>query len=1386
MRRRFVPTTESLEQRLVLDVSAPAILQVFDSTYFNIEDRAADIFAAGYGGIWIPPTGRADSGNFSVGYDVFNRFDLGSPGAPTLYGTETGLKTTVDVLHNAGVNVYVDFVLNHNGFSDAGTPGFVDAGGYPGFAVTLGFDVDGDFHGAFDSGDINGRLAGLIDIAQEKNYQFIRQPVDPSDPNNIPAGTVNNVADPNNARFYPDRELTPIMLFNPLTGQSDIPVYPFNTNDPLQGDPVMENALGLLMRNAQWLVQEIGVDGFRLDAAKHFDNFVMEYFDQAVYRSVLDPLLDGSTQQVFSFSEVFDGDKAFQQTKIRKDINPADPGRIGGNRDVLDFPLFFAMQANLTGNGFANDWRNIKNASQDIQDDGLANNGSQGVAFAVSHDNQGPELSNIAHAYILMRPGNAIVYFNAEEFGQGRDFPKDGRGDALGGQFGDAIPTLVNIRNTHGRGDYIDRTPGGDEKEMLIFERSASSLVVLSNRMDAGFDSRTIQTNFLPGTPLVELTGNAANPVIDPFNDFPEVLVVNGDGTVNLRVPRNVAPDGTQHNSGYLIYGPAGPQGTLSLSNVTTTLAPETPTPETNGTARLSEIGVISSDSFDVTLATSVVNHLGSIRDQFADGDNALLRLDGGIDLNGNAAVDFTAPGNVSYGFEQFTTVHQPGYFEADGNGLFVQTIDTTQLSEGEHFLEVQAYRHREPGEGDTIYTPFRKTIYIDRLAPISEVAGFDPIVPGINENRQLRIQSVDLTANSVHTFLDLPASLTDAEILAMLSSGSQTDMIDRNLFSRNYSGVTSGNHVATVVTYEVTGNYSIQRIPGLNVSSIFGAGLGDLDFDGDVDIADINLFETVYQANGSQFNPAGDFNADGLISIADLPLFHQFLLNSGAAASSLDAFDAMVISNAPVDYGDAPASYPTLQAAAGAHHILTVGPYLGLLADSDPDGQPNPAATGDDISGTDDEDGIVLPPTITPGTTATISVSASAAGLLNAFIDLNHDGDFFDSGEQFTHDLALTTGTNNIDLTVPVDAVPGTTVMRFRFGSYPDVGPTGLASDGEVEDTTVLVSGLPDLIATRFNAVTDHVLNARTDVEFRISNIGGSDAPTFQTHLVWSPNQIAGDSDDVVIAGTSETFVGLAAGADVSRTISVQLDAATLFAYAATQTAAGLSVGTVSSETSWLLLVIDTQNEVTEISEANNSNRGHLIDGDDITYFPWDGNGNGVIEPQEALAAIHAIGLNSPASDFDGNGVVTPLEALSSIQRIGYQVNNAVIGDAPPSTAQVVTAPAFPDSSISVDEPQVPVAAIFLPRAVPALVAGPPKQQNVTVIETASASPVEAGILWANPMQEKRADLFAWFETDRDVPSTVGFLSAVPTEHDWKDVEKTDWRETDWISVFV
>ena len=106
-----------------------------------------------------------------------------------------------------------------------------------------------------------------------------------------------------------------------------------------------------------------------------------------------------------------------------------------------------------------------------------------------------PYLKNVAYAYTLMMPGNAIVYLNAKQFGNNRSFPSNGRDDALGGYYGDTITKLVDIRNTHGRGNFQERwlddafNPNGFSN-IYVYERENSAIVGLNSRFDAGYDER--------------------------------------------------------------------------------------------------------------------------------------------------------------------------------------------------------------------------------------------------------------------------------------------------------------------------------------------------------------------------------------------------------------------------------------------------------------------------------------------------------------------------------------------------------------------------------------------------------------------------------------------------------------------------------------------------------------------------------------------------------------------------------------------------------------------------------------------------------------------------------------------------------------------------------
>ncbi len=318
------------------NVSQPVILQDFDSSYLSIENKMPDIFQSGYGAVYLPPPGYSidkDSNGVpnSVGYDVYNRFDLGTAAQPTTYGTQAELQSVIQGVHSFGGKAYVDLLWNDTAPMNNNTSGFAASGGYPGLAVvlqdtnpsapgynTLGYNETGttggatytdngttyhyvgDFHDPTEPANgIDGTVAGLDDIAQEENNQLIRQPTTAGNPQNIPAGTtpwngyLANVPTASNAQYYPDLSLTPKTVYDAALNQN-FTIYPYSTSNPMAGTPVAENATGYLMRYTQWMIQEMGVDGFRIDAALNMPTGVLNDYDAAVYDESNRTLLNGA------------------------------------------------------------------------------------------------------------------------------------------------------------------------------------------------------------------------------------------------------------------------------------------------------------------------------------------------------------------------------------------------------------------------------------------------------------------------------------------------------------------------------------------------------------------------------------------------------------------------------------------------------------------------------------------------------------------------------------------------------------------------------------------------------------------------------------------------------------------------------------------------------------------------------------------------------------------------------------------------------------------------------------------------------------------------------------------------------------------------------------
>jgi hypothetical protein len=161
-------------------------------------------------------------------------------------------------------------------------------------------------------------------------------------------------------------------------------------------------------------------------------------------------------------------------------------------------------------------------------------------------------------------------------------------------------------------------------------------------------------------------------------------------------------------------------------------------------------------------------------------------------------------------------------------------------------------------------------------------------------------------------------------------------------------------------------------------------------------------------------------------------------------------------------DFGDLPSRYATRLAHNGARHIIGTL-RMGTNLDADGDGLASTGGNGDDSdSDGDDEDGVTIP-TLTAGSTASVTVNSSGTGRINAFFDWNNDNDFLDAGEAIT-EMSVAAGNNTLNVPVPAAAVAGTQIgARFRLSTAGALTATGGAVDGEVEDYLVTVPATRD-----------------------------------------------------------------------------------------------------------------------------------------------------------------------------------------------------------------------------------------------------------------------------------------------------------------------------------
>ena len=124
------------------NVRAEAMLQLFNTSWKDLAAKMPELAEAGYTSLWLPPPTKG-SGGLSVGYDLWDPFDLGSKdqrnSVSTRYGTEAELLHMMEVAHRFGIRVYFDNIMNHRAFDVPGYNENTPIDTYPGM-------VPEDFH----------------------------------------------------------------------------------------------------------------------------------------------------------------------------------------------------------------------------------------------------------------------------------------------------------------------------------------------------------------------------------------------------------------------------------------------------------------------------------------------------------------------------------------------------------------------------------------------------------------------------------------------------------------------------------------------------------------------------------------------------------------------------------------------------------------------------------------------------------------------------------------------------------------------------------------------------------------------------------------------------------------------------------------------------------------------------------------------------------------------------------------------------------------------------------------------------------------------------------------------------------------------------------------
>ncbi len=384
-----------------------------DGNYYKaMIEKLDELKEIGITAIYLPPVYKATSTK-DTGYGAYDLYDLGEfdqkGSIRTKYGRKDELKKLISEIHKREMSVYADAVLNHKAGGDK-TEKFmaimvdkndrnrevsdpIEIEGWTGFNFPARGDKYSDFKWNFnhfsgvDYDNLTGKSAIYRIIGENKGW---------------------------NLGVSSERGNFDYLMFADL-------------------DLAHPEVKKELKKWALWFIQELNIDGFRLDALKHMD--------QVFINELINFIEEKVAKDFYILGEYWINDL---------DINNKFLEEIDYRADLFDVSLHYNLN-NASKMGSDYDLRKIFDNTL------VKHHPLTAVTFVDNHDSQPGEslesfieawFKEIAYGLILLRKDGYPCIFYGDYYGTGGKYPQDG--------FKERISKLAKIRKSFAYGDQDD------------------------------------------------------------------------------------------------------------------------------------------------------------------------------------------------------------------------------------------------------------------------------------------------------------------------------------------------------------------------------------------------------------------------------------------------------------------------------------------------------------------------------------------------------------------------------------------------------------------------------------------------------------------------------------------------------------------------------------------------------------------------------------------------------------------------------------------------------------------------------------------------------------------------------------------------------------------